>query len=380
MSGQCGKQDGKWKPKTYGQTIQWITTIAHCRSDSRSGLMLRPSLWPGDAATMYVAGLPAWAPSHLHNMHSISNTGCVPPAIIDRYIQYLHLERAYSHNTMEAYCQDLQKLFNFFSDRGIDFRQVTLRDFDLFAGGLRDMGISPRSTARILSSVRSFYRFLVLEHEMEQDPTELLESPKVGRRLPQVLSVEEIDRIEAAIDQSKLEGVRDHCIVEVLYSCGLRISELTGLQLSNLFLDEGYIRVLGKGSKERLVPVSPRAIAELRSWLDIRRHISVKPGFEDHVFVSALRGKALSRISLFVFIRRYAERAGIGKEISPHTFRHSFATHLLMGGANLRAIQEMLGHECLDTTEIYMHLDTTQLREQILTCHPRSLKHRRHEE
>lgn len=329
---------------------------------------------------MYAAGLPAWAPSYLHNMHSISNTGCVPPAIINRYIQYLHLERAYSHNTMEAYCQDLQKLFNFFSDQGIDFRRVTLRDFDLFAGGLRDMGISPRSTARILSSVRSFYRFLVLEHEMEQDPTELLESPKVGRRLPQVLSVEEIDRIEAAIDLSKPEGVRDHCIVEVLYSCGLRISELTGLQLSNLFLDEGYIRVLGKGSKERLVPVSPRAIAELRSWLDIRRHISVKPGFEDHVFVSALRGKALSRISLFVFIRRYAERAGIDKEISPHTFRHSFATHLLMGGANLRAIQEMLGHECLDTTEIYMHLDTTQLREQILTCHPRSLKHRRHEE
>ncbi|MCM1372724.1 MAG: tyrosine recombinase XerD [Bacteroides sp.] len=310
-------------------------------------------------------------------MPTINNTGCVSQDIVRRYIQYLHLERAYSRNTLDAYCKDLQKLFNYFSDHGIDFRQASVRDFDLFAGELRDSGIAPRSIARILSGVRSFYRFLVLEHEIEQDPTELLESPKIGRHLPQVLTVEEIDRIEAAIDRSKPEGVRDHCIIEVLYSCGLRISELTGLLISNLFLDEGFIRIHGKGNKERLVPISPKATKELLVWLDIRRHIQVKSGYEDHVFVSRTRGKALSRISLFVFIQRYAAQAGIEKEISPHTFRHSFATHLLMGGANLRAIQEMLGHECLDTTEIYMHLDTTQLREQILTCHPRNLKNRR---
>lgn len=307
-------------------------------------------------------------------MTAINNTGSVSPEIVRRYMQYLSLERSYSRNTLDAYCMDLQKLFNYFSDHGIDFRQATARDFDLFAGELRDRGIAPRSLARILSGVRSFYRFLVLEHEIEQDPTELLESPKIGRHLPQVLSVEEIDRIESVIDQSKPEGVRDHCIIEVLYSCGLRISELTGLQISDLFLDEGFIRVNGKGSKERLVPISPKAINELRTWLEIRSHFNVKSGYEDHVFISRTRGKALSRISLFVFIQQYAAQAGIEKEISPHTFRHSFATHLLMGGANLRAIQEMLGHECLDTTEIYMHLDTTQLREQILTCHPRNLK------
>lgn len=307
-------------------------------------------------------------------MTTISNTGSVSHEIVRRYIQYLRLERSYSRNTLDAYGMDLQKLFNYFSDHGIDFRQASARDFDLFAGELRDKGIAPRSLARILSGVRSFYRFLVLEHEIEQDPTELLESPKIGRHLPQVLSVEEIDRIESVIDQSKPEGVRDHCIIEVLYSCGLRISELTGLQISDLFLDEGFIRVHGKGSKERLVPISPKAINELRTWLEIRSHFNVKSGYEDHVFISRTRGKALSRISLFVFIQQYAAQAGIEKEISPHTFRHSFATHLLMGGANLRAIQEMLGHECLDTTEIYMHLDTTQLREQILTCHPRNLK------
>ena len=298
----------------------------------------------------------------------------MPQAIVRRYIQYLRLERSYSPNTLDAYCKDLQKLFNFYADNGIDFRGVTLKDLDLFAGGLRDNGISPRSLARILSGVRSFYRFLVLEREIVQDPTELLESPKIGRHLPQVLSVEEIDQILAVIDQSKPEGVRDHCIIEVLYSCGLRISELTNLQISNLFLDEGFIRIQGKGSKERLVPISARAVRELRMWFEVRKHIDVKPGFEDYVFVSRTRGKNLSRISLFVFIQRYAAQAGITKEISPHTFRHSFATHLLQGGANLRAIQDMLGHESLGTTEIYMHMDTSHLREQLLNCHPRSKK------
>lgn len=307
-------------------------------------------------------------------MSIVNNTGNISQDIIRRYIQYLRLERSYSKNTLDAYCKDLQKLFNYYSDNGIDFRTVTLNDFDRFAGSLRDKGIAPRSLARILSGVRSFYRFLVLEREIEQDPTELLESPKIGRRLPQVLTVKEIDDILNSIDQSKPEGVRDHCIIEVLYSCGLRISELTNLQISNLFLDEGFIRILGKGNKERLVPISPKAIKELRIWLDMRKHIDIQREYEDHVFVSRTRGKALSRISLFVFIQRYAAQAGITKEISPHTFRHSFATHLLQGGANLRAIQDMLGHESLSTTEIYMHMDTTHLREQILSCHPRNLK------
>lgn len=311
--------------------------------------------------------------SKLTSTSLISNAGNVPKDIVRHYIQYLRLERSYSDNTLDAYCKDLQKLFNFYSDNGIDFRGVTLRDLDLFAGSLRDRGISPRSLARILSGVRSFYRFLVLEKELEQDPTELLESPKIPNRLPQVLSVDEIDRIQAAIDLSKPEGVRDHCIIEVLYSCGLRISELTNLPISNLFLDDGFIRVHGKGNKERLVPISPKAIRELRTWLDIRKHIEIQSGHEDYVFVSRTRGKKLSRISLFVFIKDYARKAGITKEISPHTFRHSFATHLVEGGANLRAVQDMLGHEDLGTTEIYMHMDTAHLREEILTCHPLSM-------
>ena len=295
--------------------------------------------------------------------------------IIKRYRQYLRLERSYSPNTLDAYIRDLQKLFNFYTDYGIDFRYVELKDFDLFAGTLRDNGLTPRSLARILSGVRSFYKFLVLEHEIEQDPTELLESPKIGKHLPTVLSVEEIDQILSAIDMSKPEGVRDHCIIEVLYSCGLRISELTGLLISNLFLKEGFLRIQGKGNKERLVPISPKAIKELRIWLQIRKHIDIKKGYEDHVFVSRTRGKALSRISLFVFIQKYAAQAGITKEISPHTFRHSFATHLLQGGANLRAIQAMLGHEDIGTTEIYMHLDRSHLRQEILEHHPRNIKY-----
>lgn len=310
-------------------------------------------------------------------MQKISNTSNVSQDIIQQYIKYLRLERSYSKHTLDAYCRDLQKLFNYYTDHGIDFRTVTLHDLDLFAGEMRENGISPRSLARILSGVRSFYRFLVLEKEIEQDPTELLESPKIGRPLPQVLSTEEIDSILSQIDMSKPEGVRDHCIIEVLYSCGLRISELTELRISNLFLDEGFIRIMGKGSKERLVPISPQAIKELKIWLDIRKHIDTKRGFEDHVFVSRTRGKSLSRISLFVFIREYAAKAGIRKDISPHIFRHSFATHLLQGGANLRAIQEMLGHESIGTTEIYTNVDSTHLREQLTFHHPRSIKNRK---
>lgn len=305
-------------------------------------------------------------------MTDLCNTGNVPHDIIRHYVQYLRLERSYSPNTLDAYCKDLQKLFNFLADNGIDFRHVTLKDLDIFAGQLRDNGISARSLARILSGVRSFYRFLVLEKEIEQNPTELLESPKIGQHLPHVLTVGEIDDILRVIDMSKIEGIRDHCIIEVLYSCGLRISELTNLRISNLFLEEGFIRIQGKGNKERLVPISKKAIEELKIWLDIRKRIDIRHGYEDHVFVSRTRGKALSRISLFVFIREYAALAGITKEISPHTFRHSFATHLIQGGANLRAVQDMLGHESLGTTEIYLQLDTSHLREQVLVHHPRS--------
>lgn len=305
-------------------------------------------------------------------IHDISNIGTISRDIVKSYIQYLRLERSYSPNTLDAYSKDLQKLFNFYADNGIDFRHVTLAELDTFAANLRENGISPRSLARILCGVRSFYRFLVLEKEIEQDPTELLESPKIGKHLPQILTVEEIDDILSKIDMSKLEGIRDHCIIEVLYSCGLRISELTNLLISNLFLDEGFIRIHGKGNKERLVPISPKAIKELRIWLDARKHINILRGYEDYVFVSRTRGKPLSRISLFVFIREYAKEAGIHKEISPHTFRHSFATHLLQGGANLRAVQDMLGHESLGTTEMYLQLDTTHLREQVLMYHPRS--------
>lgn len=296
----------------------------------------------------------------------------ISPDIIKRYSQYLKLERGLSPNTLDAYMRDLQKLSEYYADNGYDFRSVTLAQLDQFASTLRQANISARSLARILSGVRSFYKFLQLDGEIEQDPTELLESPKTGRHLPQVLSTEEIDRILAVIDQSKPEGVRDHCIIEMLYSCGLRISELISLTYADLFLNDGFIRVRGKGSKERLVPISPRAISELKGWSSIRCHITPQRGFADHVFVSLRRGRALSRISLFVYIRQYAAQAGITKDISPHTFRHSFATHLLQGGANLKAIQEMLGHEDLSTTEIYTHIDRTHLREQILTCHPRN--------
>lgn len=306
--------------------------------------------------------------------YELSNTQIVGNAILRRYVQYLRLERSYTPNTLDAYLKDLQKLLNYYSDEGIDFRQVTLKQLDGFAKALQELGVGPRSVARILSGVRSFYRFLTIEKEVETDPTELLESPKLGKHLPEVLSLLEIDAIEAAIDLSKPEGVRDLAIVEVLFSCGLRISELCSLKLSELYLEEGYIRVHGKGRKERLVPIGDSAIDRLRQWFVVRQGSKVKPGEEDFVFVSLRRGKRLSRISLFVYIKEYAAKAGIRKNISPHTFRHSFATQLLEGGANLRAIQAMLGHEDIGTTEIYMHVDKTHLRREILEHHPRNIR------
>ena len=299
--------------------------------------------------------------------------GNVEDSVLRRYVQYLCLERSYSKNTLDAYRRDLQKLLVFYADNHIDYRTVTLEQLDQFAGQLREEGIQARSVARILSGVRSFYRFLTLEKEVEQDPTELLESPQIGKHLPEVLSVEEIDSIINVIDVSKPEGIRDRAIIEVLYGCGLRISELCSLRSSQLYLEDKYIRVKGKGSKERLVPIEGVAIDRVREWLVTRMGCKVKPSEEDYVFVSLTRGSRLSRISLFVYIKDYAERAGIKKNISPHTFRHSFATHLLEGGANLRAIQMMLGHEDISTTEIYMHIDKSKLRTEILEHHPRNI-------
>ena len=295
-------------------------------------------------------------------------------SILKKYKSYITLEQGLSNNTREAYLHDVEKLFTYFEDEKIDFLKVELEHFHSFAAALMDVGIGERSIARILSGVRSFYKFLVLDGYLEQDPTELLESPKIGKHLPEVLSVEEIDAIEGIIDVSTPEGQRDRAAIEMLYSCGLRVSELCNLLLSDLFLDEGFLRVTGKGNKQRLVPISERAIRELKAWFAFRDSINIKPGEEDYVFISAARKKHLSRITVFHNIKVYAEQAGIQKIISPHTFRHSFATHLLEGGANLRAIQTMLGHESISTTEIYTHIDRRFLRDQILQHFPRNQK------
>lgn len=297
-------------------------------------------------------------------------------ALFRRYYQYLRLERSFSENTLDAYKKDLYKLLRYYEEEGIDFRNVTLEQLQTFSATLMDLGISPRSISRILSGVRTFYKFLSLEHEIENDPCELLESPARGEHLPDVLTVEEIDQLIAAIDMTKPEGQRDRAILETLYSCGLRVSELCGLRISNLYLDEGFIRVHGKGKKERLVPISDTAIMELKLWFTDRDQLHIKPGHEDYVFVSCRRGTALSRITIFHIIKVLCEATGIRTTVSPHTFRHSFATHLLEGGANLRVIQELLGHENIDTTEIYLNIDRHHLRQQILDHHPRNQKHR----
>ena len=289
-------------------------------------------------------------------------------SILRKYRAYILLEKGLSENTRKAYASDVEKLLGFLADEGIDVRSCTLDDLHRFAASLHDIGISAVSVARILCGVRSFFTFLLQDGYIEADPTELLESPKKPEHLPAVLTLQEVDALEAAIDQSLPEGRRDHAMIEVLYSCGLRVSELCGLQLSDLFLDEGFLRVTGKGNKQRLVPVSPKAVGELKRWTDERRLIDIRPGEEDYVFVSHRRGRHLSRITVFHNLQVYARLAGIEKNISPHTLRHTFATHLLEGGANLRAIQTMLGHESIATTQLYTHLDRSFLREQVL-CH-----------
>ena len=292
--------------------------------------------------------------------------------IIGKYRRYMKLERNYSENTLDAYMSDLQKLLDYVGAEGLHIQDVKLDDLRNFVAALVDIGISARSQSRILSGVRTFYTFLILDGYIEDDPTELLEWPKIGEHLPEVLSVEEVDRLEQACDLSKWEGQRNRTIIEVLFSCGLRVSELINLRLSDLFLNEKFIRVMGKGKKERLVPISESAVKELQYWFMDRNLMKIKPGEEDFVFLNR-RGGHLTRMMIFTIVRRLAEAAGIEKTISPHTLRHSFATALLEGGANLRAIQDMLGHERISTTQIYTHIDMHTLREEILEHHPRNL-------
>lgn len=290
-----------------------------------------------------------------------------------RYLRYLKLERNYSPNTIEAYTHDIDYLLNFLRGEQIGVEDVRLEHLETFAATIHEFGVSATSQARILSGVRSFFRFLVLDGVLRDDPSELLESPSVGEHLPEVLSTEEVDRMEAAIDLSKWEGQRNRAIIEVLFSCGLRVSELVSLKFSDVFAEEKYLRIVGKGDKERLVPISDTALNEIKLWLFDRNLMKIKPGEQDYVFLNR-RGAHLTRTMILIMIKRTAEEAGITKTVSPHTLRHSFATALLQGGANLRAIQEMLGHENIKTTQIYTHIDITTLREEILLHHPRNMK------
>lgn len=287
------------------------------------------------------------------------------------YNRYLRLQKGLSDNTLDAYRRDVDKLRGYLGGEGIALKDMTLDSLRAFAASLHDTGIGAKSQCRILSGVRSFCKFMVKDGWVDSDPSELLESPQTGRHLPEVLSTEEVDMLEAAVDLTKWEGHRNRAMIEMLFSCGLRVSELVALTLSGLYLDERFIRVLGKGSKERLVPISDRAIHELQLWFDTRRTMDIKPGEEDYVFLNR-RGAHLTRTMVLIFIKNYARAAGIKKNISPHTLRHSFATALLEGGADLRAIQAMLGHESIGTTEIYTHVSTKTLRDEILQHHPRN--------
>ncbi|MDD7318938.1 MAG: site-specific tyrosine recombinase/integron integrase [Prevotella sp.] len=295
-------------------------------------------------------------------------------SLMKAYNRYLRLQRGLSANTLDAYQRDVKKLMDYLDGEGIRPVDVTLDHLRAFAASLHDLGVGATSQCRILSGVRSFCNFMVRDGRMENDPSELLESPQTGKHLPEVLSTEEVDMLEEAIDCRKWEGPRNRAIIEMLFSCGLRVSELVNLKLSDMYLDERFIRVWGKGNKERLVPISPRAIDELNLWFERRNTMEIKPGEEDYVFLNR-RGAHLTRTMVLIFIKNYARDAGIRKTISPHTLRHSFATSLLEGGADLRAIQAMLGHESIGTTEIYTHVSTKTLREEILQHHPRNILH-----
>lgn len=293
-------------------------------------------------------------------------------ALLNKYVTYLKIEKSLSLNTVEAYLRDLQKLMDYVAFEKLDVLHVTYEDLEHFLAQLWDIGADARSVARIISGIRSFFGFLLMDEYIQEDPAELLESPKIGVRLPEVLSVDEIDHILETIDVSAREGQRNRAMLEVLYSCGLRVSELVSLRISDIYPDEEFIRVEGKGSKQRLVPISRKALHEIRNYMEYRGELVVQKGSEDILFLNR-RGAKMTRVMVFYIVKKQAELAGIRKVISPHTFRHSFATHLLEGGANLRAIQEMLGHEKITTTEIYTHINREFLRKEILEHHPRNM-------
>ncbi len=295
------------------------------------------------------------------------------PRLLDRYAAYMLMERGLSDNTRQGYIDDVNKLLNYLADNNLRLDQVTIDHLRWMVGDLHDLGIAPASQARILSGIRSFFRYLKLEGIIPENPALLLESPRTGRHLPEVLTIDEIDAMIAAVDMTKAEGQRNRAIVETLYSCGLRVSELVNLTLNSIYADEEYIQVTGKGDKTRIVPIAQSALREISAYLPERGLCGIKPGEEGIVFLNN-RGHRLTRVMVFYIIKRLANEAGIKKVISPHTLRHSFATHLLEGGANLRSIQQMLGHESIATTEIYLHLDRTLLRDQILHFHPRNLR------
>ncbi len=298
--------------------------------------------------------------------------------LLDAYDAHLMLHRGLSENTRQSYRDDVEKLLRYLEVGGTQLRDVDLPQLHAFAADLYDLGISPRSQARIISGVKSFFRFLKTEEYIAENPSLLLESPQTGRHLPEVLTIDEIDRMIAGIDMGTDEGQRNLAIMETLYGSGLRVSELVGLELNKVFLDEEYLVVKGKGSKERLVPMSPSAIEEIEKYLPQRARLDIKPGEENILFLNR-RGRRLTRVMVFYIVKRLAEVAGIRKEVSPHTLRHSFATHLLEGGANLRAIQQMLGHESIATTEIYIHVDRRRLREEIIRFHPRNARRAQHD-
>ncbi|MEY3426582.1 MAG: hypothetical protein RL265_1061 [Bacteroidota bacterium] len=293
---------------------------------------------------------------------------------IKDFVSFLKIEKGLAENSIFAYQNDVSKLNDFAGYRNLAVTDLTYTHLKEFVAELFDLGLSARTQARIISGIKQFFGFLILEDLLKDDPSELLEMPKIGRKLPEILTIEEIDQLIGAIDLGKLEGYRNRAMIETLYSCGLRVSELVNLRFSDLYFEEGFIRVIGKGNKERLVPVSPSVEKEIGIYNDhIRRHQTIQPGNENVVFLNR-RGAMLTRVMIFTIIKNLSQAIGLKKTVSPHTFRHSFATHLIEGGANLRAVQDMLGHESITTTEIYTHLDQRFLRDAIISFHPRNIE------
>lgn len=291
-------------------------------------------------------------------------------SLLDEYHFYLKMEKSLSANTIDGYERDLRKLESYLGDAHIPLQEAKEEHLRDFIVEIAEIGINERSQARLISSIKSFYKFLIYKEKIEIDPTELLESPKIGLRLPEVLSLEEIDKIIASIDNSKPDGHRNRAIIEVLYGSGLRVSELINLKISNIYFDEGYMLVEGKGNKQRLVPISDESEKQIKLWNSQRNTMKIAKGNEDFLFVNLRQGSKITRMAIFNIVKSLAEMAGITRNVSPHTFRHSFATHLLENGANLRAIQQLLGHESITTTELYTHIDVQYLRKTILEFHP----------